>query len=196
MEMTALNTLEAIARRRSIRRFQERPIAHDLIEQVLAATVLAPSAKNAQPWRFIVVEQPKRAGLIQMMHLKAENLKIETMNLGSLEWTTRVIAQAPVTIFILNTCPPPEVPQTAYKDWDFVMLQSTGAAIQTMLLAAQDLGLGSLWICDVLYASTEILAWIGHPNDTLVAAVSLGYAAETSPARPRHPWQKVTEWLA
>lgn len=76
------------------------------------------------------------------------------------------------------------------------MLQSTGAAIQTMLLAAQDLGLGSLWICDVLYASTEILAWLGHPRDTLVAAVSLGYADEEPPARPRRPWQEVTEWLA
>lgn len=102
-----MNTLQAIARRRSIRRFQERPIPRELIDQVLAATVLAPSAKNAQPWRFIVVEQPKRDELIQIMRLKAEQLKMETMNLGSLEWTTRVMAQAPVTVFILNTCPPP-----------------------------------------------------------------------------------------
>lgn len=190
-----MNTFEAIARRRSIRRFQERPIPPELIEQVLAATVLAPSAKNAQPWRFIVVEQPKRDELIHIMRQKAEYLKTETINPGSLEWTTRVMAQAPVTIFILNACPPPEISPISHKDWDFVMLQSTGAAIQTMLLAAQDFGLGSLWICDVLYASIEILAWLGHPRDTLVAAVSLGYADEEPPARPRRPWQEVTEWL-
>ncbi len=74
------------------------------------------------------------------------------------------------------------------------MLQSIGGAIQTMLLAAQVLGVGSLWICDVLYCEDEINACFGHGADTLVAAVSLGYAAESPRARPRRPWQEVTEW--
>ena len=81
--------------------------------------------------------------------------------------------------------------------WDLVMLQSTGAAIQDMLLAATDLGIGSLWICDVLYARCEVLEWLGHPDDTLVAAVTLGYVSGEVPGpRPRRPWQEVTEWPA
>jgi nitroreductase len=196
VEITALNTLEAISKRRSIRHFQDRPIPPAMIEQLLEATILAPSAKNVQPWRFVVVEPPKREELTQIMHQKAQLLKKEAQTTGSLEWTIRVMAQAPVTILVLNACPPSEVPKHAHKDWDFVMLQSTGAAIQTMLLAAQEIGLGSLWICDVLYASTEILGWLNHPLDTLVAAVSLGYADEAPPARRRFRWQEVTEWLS
>ena len=76
------------------------------------------------------------------------------------------------------------------------MLQSTGGAIQTMLLAAHDLGLGALWICDILYAEREVKEWLGREEQTLVACVTLGYAAESPQARPRRPWQEVTEWRA
>ncbi|MCK4374337.1 MAG: nitroreductase family protein, partial [Candidatus Brocadiae bacterium] len=71
---------------------------------------------------------------------------------------------------------------------------SIGGAIQTMLLAAQEVGLGTLWICDVFYAYEELRAWLGR-GDQMVAAVSLGYADEAPGPRPRRPWQEVTEWL-
>lgn len=53
-----------------------------------------------------------------------------------------------------------------------------------MLLAAQELGLGTLWICDVFYAENEIGKWLGT-NLQLIAAVSLGYAGEQPSPRPR-----------
>ena len=55
-----MNTLDAIAGRRSIRRFKDQAVPRELIERVLAATVLAPSGKNRQPWRFVVVGEEKR----------------------------------------------------------------------------------------------------------------------------------------
>ena len=55
-----------------------------------------------------------------------------------------------------------------------------------MLLAAQDLGIGSLWICDVLYAITEMKEWLGESGE-LIAAVSFGYPDEAPDARPRKP---------
>jgi nitroreductase len=51
-----METMEAISRRRSIRRFTDAPVPRELVEKVLAAEILAPSAKNRQPWRFIVLE--------------------------------------------------------------------------------------------------------------------------------------------
>jgi len=45
---------------------------------------------------------------------------------------------------------------------DVVDIQSVGAAIQNMLLAAVDLGLGSLWICDVFFGYEELCAWLGE----------------------------------
>ena len=54
-----MNTQEAIASRRSIRKFQERAVPRELIERVLTTALQAPSGKNRQPWRFVVIEEGK-----------------------------------------------------------------------------------------------------------------------------------------
>lgn len=189
-----MNTLEAIASRRSIRRFRKEPLPRDLVERVLAATVQAPSAKNYQPWRLVVLEGERNDRLARMMLEAADRLKKEGIGIGSLEGTARAMLGAPLTVVVFNVSPPPEVPEEAHDDWHWVMTQSTGGAIQTMLLAAHELGLGSLWICDILYAACEVKEWLGHPNDPIVAAVTLGYPDESPGPRPRRPWQDVTEW--
>ncbi len=192
--MNQRDALQVIAERRSIRRFQDRPIPKRLLEEVLAYTVMAPSAKNAQPWRMVVLEGDEASQLARMMQQRADELAEAGADSGSLAWTARVVAQAPVTIVLFNAAPPTEMPARFHDDYHWVMLQSTGGAIQTMLLAAQALGLGSLWICDILYIDDQVRQWLGHPEDALVAAVSLGYADEAPEARPRRPWQEVTEW--
>jgi len=77
---------------------------------------------------------------------------------------------------------------------DVLDIQSIGAAIQNMLLAAQELGLGSLWICDVFIAYEELCHWLGETGE-LIAAVSFGYADESPPARPRKPMREVVREL-
>lgn len=191
-----MNTLDAIATRRSIRRFKKDPLPRELVERILAATVQAPSAKNAQPWRLVVLEGERNDHLARMMQDRATLLKEQGEDCGSLGWTARAMLEAPVTIVLFNAAPPDEVPAEAHDDWYWVMCQSIGGAIQTMLLAAQDLEVGSLWICDILYVADEVKEWLGHPNDPIVAAVTLGYANEAPGPRPRRPWQDVTEWPA
>ena len=189
-----MSALAAIAQRRSIRRFQDRPISRELLEEMLAHTVLAPSAKNAQPWRMVVLEGERAAELARMMQTRADEMAEAGADSGSLAWTAQVVAQAPVTVVFYNAAPPPEVPARFHESYHWVMVQSTGAAIQNMCLAAEALGLGSLWICDILYVHDQVGPWLGHAEDDLVAAVSLGYAAESPGPRPRRPWQEVTEW--
>ncbi len=187
--------LEAIYSRRSIRRFRDRPVNQESVKEILEATIQAPSAKNAQPWRFVVLEGKEKKHLTDLMHGKADILTAENVDIGSLRWTATAMEQAPVAIVILNTAPPEGLPTEFREDYDFVMLQSTGGAIQTMLLAATELGLGSLWICDILYVADEVMDWLKRDQEeTLVAAVSLGYAAEDPAARPRTRWQKLTAW--
>jgi len=189
-----MDTLTAIAARRSIRRFRADPIPREVIERLLAATVQAPSAKNVQPWRFVVLEGEPHRHLAQLMLDRAQELKARGLGIGSLEGTARAMLTAPLTILVLNAPPPATLPPEAHDDWNFVMLQSTGGAIQTLLLAATDLGLGSLWICDVGMLYEEVLEWVGRKDHVLVAAVTLGYADEAPGPRPRRPWQEVTEW--
>jgi nitroreductase len=63
-----------------------------------------------------------------------------------------------------------------------------------MLLAAQELGLGTLWICDIFYAYQELSDWLGEKSQ-FVAAVSLGYPDENPPARARKKMDEVVKWV-
>jgi nitroreductase len=68
------------------------------------------------------------------------------------------------------------------------------AAIQNMLLKATAMGLGSLWICDIYYASEALTKHL-HKTWKLVAAVALGWPAETPKPKPRKPLDEVSEFL-
>lgn len=191
-----MNTLEAIARRRSIRKFKPDPIPPEALRKILTAGIQAPSGKNRQPWHFVVVGEDKRPQMIDLMRAGIAKAKADGDNPGSSEWTTAVMEQAPVTVFIFN--PDGLHPWLAHSiDENFralVDVQSIGAAIENMLLAALDLGLGSLWICDVFYAYEQLTSWLGEKG-TLIAAISFGYPDEDPPARARKPPEEVTRWL-
>ena len=192
-----METLEAITARRSIRKFTDRPVTEEDVNAVLAAAVLAPSGKNRQPWRFVVVAgDDKRAQMIRVMREGIADTKARGMEPGSAIMTARVMEGAPVTIFVFN-------PQGAHP-WvshsieqtlmETVDTQSIGAAIQNMLLAAQAMGLGTLWMCDVWSAYEQLSAWLGESGQ-LIAAVALGYPDEQPAARPRRPMAEVVRWF-
>jgi F420 biosynthesis protein FbiB-like protein len=191
-----LNTLEAIGKRRSIRRFRRDPIPDETLQAILTAAITAPSAKNRQPWRFVVVSGEKRSEMVRLMREGMARMKGRGVDTGSGDSTACVMEQAPVTLFVFN-------PHGIHPWLDhsveemflsLVNVQSVGAAIQNMLLAAQDLGLGSLWIGDVLYAYDELYPWLGEPGQ-MVAAVSLGYPDESPDPKPRTPVSQVTRWM-
>jgi F420 biosynthesis protein FbiB-like protein len=188
---------EAIAARRSVRKFTDRPVGEETVNAVLAAAILAPSGKNRQPWRFVVVAgDEKRAQMIRAMREGITDTKARGMETGSAIMTARVMQHAPVTIFVFN--PEGVHPWTSHSVGqtflEMVDTQSIGAAIQNMLLVAQDLGLGTLWICDVWSAYQQLSAWLGESGQ-LVAAVALGYPAENPDARPRRPLSEVVRWF-
>ena len=187
-----MNTLDAIAARRSIRRFKDVPVPEETLQAILAAAVQAPSSKNRQPWRFVVIRSDKRAEMIRVFREGIAAWKARYENAGSGEWTANAMEQAPVTIFVFNPQGlQPWLPHsTGQMVDDVICIQSIGAAIQNMLLAATDLGIGSLWICDVFYAYEELCKWLGETGE-MIAAVTLGYADENPAARPRKPISEI-----
>ena len=191
-----MNTLEAIAARRSIRKFKADPIPADVLQTVLRAALQAPSGKNKQPWRWVVVSGERRDEMMRYMRTGIAAAKARGLNPGSAEWTAKIMERAPVTIFVFNPHGlPPWQPHSVDQLIDAVVdVQSVGAAIQNVLLAAQDQGLGSLWICDVFYAYEELCTWLGEAGQ-LVAAVALGYADESPAPRPRKPASEVVRML-
>ena len=192
-----MNTLEAIAGRRSIRKFKDQPIPDDILRQILHAATLAPSGKNRQPWRFHVVQGDARSEMIRVMREAIAQFEERGEGTGSAKWTVQVMEQAPVTVFVHNPFAEYKRPLESVVDvmFNVVDVQSAGAAIQNMLLAALELGLGSLWICDVFYAYEELCKWLGETHQ-MIAAVSLGYADESPGPRPRQSIDEVTRWLA
>ena len=191
-----MNVMEAIAARKSIRKFEDRPVSQDTIDKILLAGTLAPSGKNKQPWKFYVVRGEKRTEMVQTMQKGMDRLKERGVNTGSAKYSIRWIAQAPVTIFVFNPTGKSPFESRDLNDpfTDVVDIQSIGAAIQNMLLAATELGLGSLWICDVFTAYHEFCEWLGAEGQ-MIAAVSIGYPGQSPAARPRKPVEEVTVYV-
>jgi len=189
-----MDTADSIRQRRSIRRFEAKPVPREVIGGVLELTTLAPSAKNRQPWRFVVVEAEEKQELVSVMERVIARHKSEGRQLGSSVGSTRAMAEAAAVVLVFDGESVGEDLQCFYDIARIVDLQSIGGAIQTMLLAAHEYGLGTLWICDVYRAYDELREWLGR-DDRLVAAVALGYPAESPAPRPRTPWQDITTWL-
>jgi F420 biosynthesis protein FbiB-like protein len=191
-----MNTLDAIAARRSIRKFKADPVPADLLQTVLQAALQAPSGKNKQPWRWVVVSGERRNDLARCLRESLAKMKSRGQNTGSAEWSVKIMEQAPVTVFVFNPygLSPWQSHSVEQMIDEVIDVQSVGAAIQNLLLAAQDRGLGSLWICDVFYAYEELCGWLGEQGQ-MVAAVALGYADEGPAARPRKPASDVVRWL-
>jgi nitroreductase len=193
--MFSMDVMQAIDTRRSIRRFKSDPISDDAIRTILEAGIKAPSGKNKQPWEFVIVKGEKRAEMVQIMREGTQAFKAQHGNVGSAENSARIMEQAPVTIFVFNPYGtfPWQEKSIEQQIFETVDVQSVGAAIQNMILAATDLGIGSLWICDVFFAYEGLCNWL-NKDCQMVAALSLGYSDESPPARPRKNLDEITEW--
>ncbi|MGB2983751.1 MAG: nitroreductase family protein [Candidatus Bipolaricaulia bacterium] len=191
-----MNTIEAIEARRSIRRFKSEDLPEEALRKILIAASKAPSGKNRQPWRFVVVREDRRAEMVRVLREAIGALRARGEDTGSAEWTADIMEQAPVTVFVINPHGiDPWVTREADQAFqELVDVQSVGAAIQNMLLTAVDLGIGSLWIADVLYAVTEFKDWLGEEGQ-LVAAISFGVPDESPEPRPRKPLEEIVRGL-
>ena len=187
--------------RRSIRKYKEQAVPKDIIEKILQAGILAPSSKNRQPWRFIVMTGATKADMVSVMRCGIERekqaplLPDSSKYISGAEYTAKIMQQAPVTIFIVNPLGADLQKQLTPEEriYEICNAQSVGAAIENMALAATGLGLGSLWICDTYFAYPELKEWLGIDGE-IFAALIVGYADEEPAARPRKTLEEVTEW--
>jgi len=171
-----MDVLEAIRRRRSIRRFlSNRDVDEKDLMTLLEAATLAPSAGNAQPWRFIVIRTPE---------LK-EALARAALGQG-------FVAEAPVVIVV---CVDRARARAAYgeRGESLYCIQDTAAAVQNINLAAVSLGLGTCWVG--AFDEAEVMMALDLPASLRpVALIPLGHPAESPRPRPRRPLDEVVEY--
>jgi len=190
--------IESIKKRRSIRKYSSRKVAANILRQVLEAARWAPSAHNAQPWRFIVLTDAslkrklsKAMADVWIADLIKDDIPSETresMSKASAEQFTR----APVLIVACLTMKEmikyeDESRQKSERD---LAVQSLGAAVQNMLLAAHADGLGACWFCAPIFCKEFVRKILKIPDDVEPQAlITLGYPSE----KPRAPSRKPLE---
>lgn len=180
-------TLATIARRRSVRVFDGRPVAPALVERLIEAANQAPSAHNSQSWRFIVLGPESKRELAALVSARSADFPRPTNVL--LRMAARTIATAPVVIAVANTGELIEhgaelFPIAAEQNRDFfrtMEIQGSAAAVQNLLLAATSLGLGSVWLGILYLIKDEVLTLVGEPRGEFMAVVPVGYG--TTPAK-------------
>ena len=140
---------EVIAQRRSIRKFETKPVEKAKLEKLIEAARLCQSAKNRQPWQFMILENGRKDQVAEIMLQLFESHNEELPGfVNSSRHTAQVIKNAPVLMLVFRE--PDEL-------WTPGDLLSIGAAIEHVCLEAVNLGLGALWIRDTEYTEKRDL---------------------------------------
>ena len=177
---------EAIENRRSIRKYQAIDVPDVLIEGLIECARLAPSAKNRQPWEFLIVRGERKNQIADIM-LEDELATRETElaeKKSSVPTTARVIREAPVLILVFKEYD---------ENWTTGDTLSIGGAVEHICLRATDMGLGSLWIRDTAYTQKEIAKLVGEEKE-LICAISIGYPNQDPHQRPRKELSEILKW--
>lgn len=148
-----MNVFETIVTRRSYREFTGKKIHNEMINTLLRAAFAAPTASNKQSWEFVVVKDPEQLRLI-----------------GDTKNKTEMVLDAGVVFVVCGS--------KTRQDQEGFLVQDASAATQNLLLAAEGLGLGAVWLScypreNMVSEVTEIL---NLPEDVIpITMVAVGY---------------------
>jgi F420 biosynthesis protein FbiB-like protein len=185
---------QEIKKRRSIRRYTARPVAMNAIRSILETASYAPSAHNAQPWRFIVITNTvQKAALADAMaktwlqELEKENVPKNT-RLANVKASVKRFSTAPLLILACLSMQnmhtyPDSVRQAHERD---LAVQSLAAAIQNLLLSAYFEGLSACWHCAPMFCKETVRKVLEIPEQIEPQAlITVGYPAEAPKAPKR-----------
>jgi coenzyme F420-0:L-glutamate ligase/coenzyme F420-1:gamma-L-glutamate ligase len=189
---------DAIKTRRSIRKYSSHRVSTDALSEILEAARWAPSAHNAQPWRFIVlVDKSLKIGLAEAManawtlDMIGDGIRTEVRE-KLRKASFRRFTRAPLLVVACLTMKDmiQYTDESRQKCEHDLAVQSLGAAIQNMLLTAHAKGLGACWFCAPVFCKETVRKVLEIPEDVEPQAlITLGYPAEKPRASYRKPLQ-------
>ncbi|MCX7694449.1 MAG: nitroreductase family protein [Caloramator sp.] len=161
--------MDEIFKRRSIRKYQSKPVEKEKIDELLHAAMAAPSAGNEQPWHYIVIDDRNILNNIANTHPHAAMLR-----------------EAPVAILVCA-----DLTKEKYEGF---WVQDLSASTQNILLEAVSLGLGTVWIG--VYPNetrvNEIVKMFGLPSNIIpFSIVAVGYPDEYKDEADRYDANRV-----
>lgn len=167
-----MDTIKCIKERRDIRDFRPEPIPEDILKKILDSAIQSPSAGNIQDWEFILVKNPRTKSLLAEAALDQD-----------------FVAEAPLLIVV---CSDLNRVSSSYgeRGKSLYSVQNSAAAIENLLLAAWDLGIGSCWVGAFREQRVrEILVLPEHIRP--LAIIPLGYPARVPQKPGRRPLEEV-----
>ena len=194
--------IAAIYDRRSIRKFLDKPISKEDIMDIIQSGVKAPSSKNRQPWKYIVIQGTSKKEMIKVFRQGIEREENESallpqskQHISAAKYTVDIMEEVPTIIFVVNSLGKSILSELTPEEhiYEICNIQSISVSIQNMLLAATEKGIGSLWICDIYFAYPELCEWL-NSDGQLIAAIAVGYPNEFPKERPRKTPDDIVEW--
>ncbi|MDX1394542.1 MAG: nitroreductase family protein [Gemmatimonadota bacterium] len=169
--MRVTRLLQLVRNRRPVRSFADRIPPADAVEAVLEAARYAPSAREAQPWRFVVVQDA----------LSRHRLAAAAFNHPHLKSAPVVVVCCARIHSHISGSGRPSFPM------------DLAAATQTMMIAAADLGIHASWVYG--FRESAVRPVVGVPDDVpVVALLGLGYPDGLSDLPERRPREDVIAW--
>jgi nitroreductase len=182
-----------IKQRRSIGQMTDEQPTREQIEQLLEAATYAPNHHLTEPWHFFVLTGAARAELGKVL---AESLKAHMEEPTSKKGQFQLLKEcnkplrAPVVITVA-------VKGVAEHEEFLERVEATAAAVQNMLLAAQEMGLATIWRSGKVSHDPQVKGWFGLANeDHIVGFIYVGFPK--SPRQERIPthFSHKTTWLS
>lgn len=184
---------KVIKERKSCREFKTDGIEKEKILSLVEAARLSPSAANRQPWKFVIATGKKKEEIATLMEKELEGKDAKEVEdpteqyipVKSLYYSIKAIRQAPVLIVVLRE-----------KDerWLCGDYLSIGSAVEHISLKATDLGLGSLWLRDVVYTADKIAECLEGKEKEVVVAIAIGYDDEEPYPRVKKSIEEIMRW--
>lgn len=174
--------LDLVKQRRSVRRYQPRPVPREAIERCLEAARWAPSACNSQPWHFIVVDREP---------LRTQVAEAACSGVYSI---FRFIREAPVLVVVVTERSRYIARLAGQLRGVQYALIDIGIACEHLVLQAAEEGLGSCWVG--WFNERAVKNVLGLPRAARVdVLITLGYPADDPPAqRQRRPLDEIREY--
>lgn len=191
-----MNFADAVAARRSVRSFEDRPVPLDAVRRAISLAVQAPAPHHSSPWRFsLLSEGPAKASLSRAMgaawraDLTGDGLPDDEVE-KILTRSHALLTSAPLlTICSADMSRAHDYPDERRRlaEWS-LFAHATGAALQVYMVALAEAGIASCWISAPVFCRADVRAHLGLPERVEPQALVLaGYAAAGYSPRPRPP---------
>lgn len=221
-----MDVTEAIRKRKSVRAYKPDPVSKDVMKELLEAALLAPTGSNTQPFRFYVVGGEGKKTLDEALlrcldegESTSNELEIQReggsddaqdkMNARRTDLMREVMDilrnnDVPIEVFARGSFHFFGAPVAIFVTMDKSLAESTlvavGAAVENLMLAACDKGIGTCWIGMALMYSRQIRESLGiADSERIITSLALGYPDDEAPINTfkagRDDFDDFVEWV-